>query len=127
MAEMTLTRWMVVGSVLSWLAVTTVAGPSTTLEVFFGMLGPLLVTLVSWVMADRTYRLNPERLTALMITAFAAKLVFFGGYVAVGLGLLGLEPVPFVASFTAYYIALHMTEAAGLHRLFTGPAHLPVR
>ncbi len=119
---MNLARWIVVGSVISWLAVTAVAGESTRLEVFFGMLGPLLVTVGSWVMADRTYRANPERLTALMVTAFAAKLVFFGGYVAVGLGLLGLAPVPFVASFTAYYITLHMTEAALLRRLFAAPA-----
>ena len=121
---MNLARWMAAGSVLSWLAITAVAGPSTRLEVFWGMLGPLLVTIVSWVVADRTYRADPERLTALMVTAFAAKLVFFGGYVAVCLGLLGLEPVPFVASFTAYYITLHMTEAAGLRRLFAGSAQL---
>jgi len=116
------TALIAAGCVLSWLAVTAIAGPSTRLEVFVGMLGPLLVTIVSWVMADRTYRSSPERLTALTVTAFAAKLVFFGGYVSVGLGLLGLAPVPFVASFTAYYIALHMTEAAGLRRLFAGPA-----
>ncbi len=122
---MNLARWMAsiaVGCVLSWLVVTSLTGPSTRFEVFFGMLGPLLVTTVSWVMADRTYRSNPERLTALMVTAFAAKLVFFGGYVAVGIGLLRLAPVPFVASFAAYYIALHLTEAAGLHRLFARPA-----
>lgn len=122
---MNLARWMAsmaAGCVLSWLVVTSLAGPSTRFEVFFGMIGPLLVTTVSWVMTDRTYRSNPERLTALMVTAFAAKLVFFGGYVAVGLRVLGLAPVPFVASFTAYYIALHMTEAAGLRRLFAGPA-----
>lgn len=125
---MNLARWIVGGSVLSWLAVAAIVGPSTRLEVFFGMLGPLCVTLVSWVMAERTYRSNPERLTALMVTAFAAKLVFFGGYVTVGLGLLGLAPVPFVASFTAYYITLHMTEAAGLRRLFAGPGQpAPVR
>jgi hypothetical protein len=113
---------MVAGCVLSWLAVTAVAGPSTRLEVLAGMLGPLLVTVVSWEMAERTYRSRPDRLTAVMATGFAAKLVFFGGYVAAGLGMLGLAPVPFVASFTAYYIALHMTEAVGLRRLFAGPS-----
>ncbi len=119
---MNLARWMVVGSVISWLAVTAIAGPATRLEVFLGMLGPLLVTVVSWVMADRTYRTAPERLTPLTVTSFALKLVFFGGYMALALAWLGLAPVPFVASFTAYYITLHMTEAAGLRRLFAGPA-----
>ena len=40
-------------------------------------------------------------LTAVMIAAFAGKMVFFGAYVAVVLRGLSLRPVPFVASFTA--------------------------
>ena len=53
-----------------------------------------------------------------MIAAFAAKMVFFGAYVAVMLLALALRPVPFVASFTAYFIALHLIEALCLKRLF---------
>ena len=47
-----------------------------------------------------------------MMAAFAAKMVFFGAYVAVMLqGRLRVRPVPFVASFTAYFIALYLVEA----------------
>ncbi len=119
---MNLARLMAAGSGLSWLAITVIAGPSTRLEVFLGMLGPLLVSIVSWLMAGRMFRARPERLTALMVTAFAAKLAFFGGYVTLCLGPLGLAPAPFAASLTVYYIALHLTEAVGLRRLFAGPA-----
>jgi uncharacterized membrane protein YdfJ with MMPL/SSD domain len=87
-------------------------------EVLAGMLGPLLVAVATWEMADQTFRLSPERLTARMITAFAAKMVFFGAYVAVMLLALSLRPIPFVASFTAYFIALHFAEALCLRRLF---------
>jgi len=31
-----------------------------------------------------------------------------------------LQPVPFVASFTAYFITLHIVEALYLQRLFAG-------
>ena len=55
-----------------------------------------------------------------MITAFAFKLVFFGGYVAVMLRVLQLRPVPFVVSFSSYFIALHFVEAFCLQRLFAG-------
>ncbi len=41
---------------------------------------------------ERTYRRNPERLTAVMIAAFAGKMVFFGAYVAVMLRVLSLRP-----------------------------------
>jgi hypothetical protein len=109
---------MIGGSVASWLVATAVTGPVMGREVLAGMLGPLLVAVVTWEMADKTFRQNPERLTARMITAFAAKLVFFGAYVAVMLLALALRPIPFVVSFTAYFIALHLAEALYLRRLF---------
>jgi hypothetical protein len=37
------------------------------------------------------------------------------------LAVLALRPVPFVASFTSYFIALYMTEALCLRRLYTSP------
>ena len=54
---------------------------------------------------------DPERLTSLMIAAFAGKMVFFGAYVAVMLKVLSLRPVPFVVSFTSSFIALYLMEA----------------
>jgi hypothetical protein len=116
---------MIGGSVASWLVASAVTGPVMGREVLAGMLGPLLVAVVTWEMADKTFRLNPERLTARMITAFAAKMVFFGAYVAVMLLALSLRPIPFVVSFTAYFIALHFAEALCLRRLFaTGARHV---
>lgn len=115
---MTPATWMIGASVASWLVATAVTGPVMGREVLAGMLGPLLVAVATWEMADKTFRRNPERLTARMITAFAAKMVFFGAYVAVMLLALALRPIPFVVSFTAYFIALHLAEALCLRRLF---------
>jgi hypothetical protein len=36
------------------------------------------------------------------------------------LGVLSLRPVPFVASFTGYFIALYLAEALCLRRLLAG-------
>ena len=112
--------WMVAASVVSWLTVTALVGADTGLDVLLGMVGPLVVASATWVLAGRTFTRHPERLTSLMIQAFAGKLVFFGVYVAVMLKVLFLRPVPFVVSFTAYFIALHLTEALLLRRLFAG-------
>ena len=91
-------------------------------EVLFGALGPLVVAAGSWVLVKRTYRRRPERLTAVMIAAFAGKMVFFGAYVAVAIAVLSLRPVPFVVSFTVCFIGFHMIEALGLRRLLaSGP------
>ena len=87
-------------------------------EVWFGMFGPLIVVSVTWVLTEQVYKTHPERLTSVMISAFAGKLIFFAAYVGFAIGLLGLEPVPFAASFAGYFIALHLVEALWLKRLF---------
>lgn len=85
--------------------------------VLLGALGPLVVAAASWALARRTWRAEPARLTGVMIAAFAGKMVFFGAYVACMLTVLPLRPVPFVTSFTASFIALHLAEAIALRRL----------
>jgi hypothetical protein len=87
-------------------------------EVWIGMLAPLIAASATWMLTERVHRANPGRVTAVMISAFAGKLVFFGAYVGLAIGVLDVKPVPFAASFTGYFIALHMIEAHWLKRLF---------
>jgi hypothetical protein len=119
---MRLVGWMAAACGISWLGVTAILGPRTRLAILVGMLGPLLAASVTWILAERTFRRAPGRLTALMIKAFFGKIVFFGIYVAFALNAGTLSPVAFVVSFTSYFIALHTLEAFLLHRLFTGGA-----
>jgi hypothetical protein len=111
--------WMTGASVASWLIVTALAG-GARLEVLFGMLGPWLSACGTWAAVEAAHRTAPARVTAVMIGGFAAKMVFFGVYVAVMLEMLELRPIPFVASFTAYFIALYAMEAVFLKRLTFG-------
>jgi len=118
--------WMVGASVLSWLIVSRAASGANP-EVLYGMVAPLVVAAVSWIVTERTYRSKPERLTGVMVQALAVKAVFFGAYVVGMLRVVGLRPVPFVVSFTSYFIALHVTEAVFMQRLFTSAAAAPPR
>jgi hypothetical protein len=111
--------WMVGACLASWLTVAALVDARTRIEVLFGMLGPLAVTIATWVVMERTYRCNPAALTSVMMAAFGVKLVFFGVYVAVMLGLLLLRPVPFVASFTSCFIGLYLIMALSMRRLFS--------
>ena len=115
---MTPVAWMAGASVVSWLIASRAAGPEANPEVLYGMLAPLVVAVVSWIVIERTYRSDPARLTRVMVEGLAVKAVFFGAYVAGMLRVIGLRPVPFVVSFTSYFIALHVTEAMFLRRLF---------
>lgn len=114
--------WMAAASLASAavvIAVIAARGGGAGVEIACGMAAPLAAASVSWVLTERTYTRRPEQLTALMMTAFAVKIVFFGAYVAVMLKAAGLRPVPFVASFTGYFIALYLIEALLMRRLFT--------
>jgi len=110
--------WMVGSAGLSWLVVAAIPGVESDREVLLGMLAPLMGAVGTWVLVARTYWSKPERLTSLMVAAFGAKLVFFGAYVTVMLKVLSVRPLPFVISFTTYFIGLHIFEALCLQRLF---------
>jgi hypothetical protein len=106
--------WAAVGAVVSALPFALRFGAA----VWLGMIAPLVVAVTSWMLAEHWYRKNPARMTQVMMTAFAGKLVFFGAYVGLVVGMLDVAPIPFAVSFTGYYIALHMLEALWLKRLF---------
>ena len=111
------TWWMIAASLGAWLGAAVVVDSRTALEALLGMTGPLVVVCGTWLLMERTYRVNPERLTSMMMAAFAAKMVLFGAYVAVMLGVLSLRPVPFIASFTTSFIALYLMQALCLRRM----------
>lgn len=106
-------------SAASWFVAALIVDRRTGVEILFGMLGPLIATTSSWVLTERVYRHRAEVLTRVMATAFAAKVLFFAVYTAAGILLLRLRPVPFVISFTGYFIGLYLMEALYLRRLFS--------
>jgi hypothetical protein len=112
--------WMAAVSLGSGLLAMAIVGRQAGVEVLLGMCAPLAAACVSWVLTERTYKRDPQRLTGLMLGAFGVKILFFGAYVAVMLEVVGLRPAPFVASFTSYFIALYLTEALLMRRLFAG-------
>ena len=109
-------RLMVAGSLGSSLLATALLGDAAGPEVVLGMLGPLVAVTVSWVLIERACQRNPAGVTPLMIKAFAVKMVFFGAYVVVVVGVLDIRPVVFVTSFTGYFLALYFVEAVLLNR-----------
>ena len=110
--------WMAAASLASAALAIAVVGRHIGAEVLLGMLAPLAAAGVSWLLTERTFKRNPEQLTRLMIGAFGAKMLFFGVWVAVMVKVVGLRPVPFIVSFTSYFIALYSTEALLMRRLF---------
>ena len=115
---MTPVGWMVGPSVAGWVIAAVLFGRQTGVAVFFGMIAPLAAVVVSWLLVERAHRRDPRSVTGVLMAGFAGKMVFFGGYLVVVLRVLGVRPVPFIASFTAYFIGLYLVEALYLKRLF---------
>src|SRR5437868_3132516 len=112
--------WMVAASLVSWGVVAAAVNRQTRIDILFGMLGPLAAVTGTWIVAERSHRKErPVELTALLLTGFVFKMVFFGAYVAVMLRVVGLRPTTFFASFTSYFIALYLMEALYMKRLFS--------
>jgi hypothetical protein len=111
--------WIVAASVAAWLVAAALVDSQTAIDVLLGMLAPVAVVSGTWVLMERAYARHPERLTGLMIKAFAGKVVLFGAYVVVMLGLLSRRPAPFIVSFTGSFIVLYACEAMLLRRLLS--------
>ena len=109
--------WMRPGGLGSGAAIAAAAGPAVTPELWFGLAAPLLSAVVTWIVIERTQRTAPARMTSVLMAAFGIKVILFGAYVIAVLAGLSLRPVPFIASFTGYYVLLHATEAVLLKRL----------
>src|SRR5215831_4328049 len=108
--------WMIAGCLASWGVVVAVGSPSLRFAVGLGMAGPLVAAIVTWLMMSRTLAVDPAQMAGRMFLGLGLKMVFFGVYVVAAIRGLGAELVPFIASFTGYFVALHAVEAILLRR-----------
>lgn len=114
---------MIGGSLVSWGGITLAGGAEMNPELAIGMAGPLTSATATWVAVGRAQAIAPARVTGVLIAGFIAKMLFFAALVGV-VAALGLRPRPFVVSFAAYFIALHVLEAFYLRRVFAGAESL---
>ena len=101
--------WMSAGCLGSWLIAAGIAGYST--ELVLGMVGPLVAAIATWLLVERTHRQDPSKVTGLLMTAFAVKMLFFGAYVVAISRVPQLNVVAFGAAFFSYFVVLYIVQA----------------
>ncbi|MDA1094326.1 MAG: hypothetical protein O3A25_13800 [Acidobacteria bacterium] len=99
--------------------VTSLVAPHAAAAALMGMAAPLIIGIATILMVERTTQHAPEALTSRMTIAFLAKMLFYAAYVSVVIALVTTNPLPFMLSFTVYFIALQITEALYFKTLFT--------
>jgi hypothetical protein len=77
---------------------------------------------VAWWLISQAARRDVSRLQTVLLRSFAAKMFLYAAYVVIAVQVLSVDFVPFVVSFTIYFVALHATEALLLRRLTTRAA-----
>ena len=110
------------GSILAAIvfnAVSRAAGLGAEREIWFGMLGPMLASVVTWVVIGREKILNQQKMLRCLIQAFVVKFLFFGAYIIVLVKTDQVRPGFFVCCFAVFYIALHVAETFELRRVQT--------
>jgi hypothetical protein len=112
---MTVIAWMTGICLASWLAVAALV-PSATAAAGLGMAGPLVAADATWWLISRAARRDMASVQAVLLRSFAAKMIFYAAYLVVVVRVVSVDFMPFVVSFTSYFVALHATEALLLRR-----------
>ena len=86
-------------------------------EIFLGMIAPLVVGIVSIQISKNVYQKSPEKLTTSLTKSFFIKMVLYALYFIVILSFYNFEPIPFVISFTGFFILFYVIEAVLLQKL----------
>ncbi len=110
--------YIIVLCVASWALASWVFAPQVGVEIFLGMIAPLLLAIGTVLMVRRIYQKDRTHLTAFMTKALLGKMVLYGVYVALVVGWFSFEAIPFAISFTTYFIGLHLAEALHFRALF---------
>ena len=92
--------------------------PEYFIEIILGMLAPLLVSIISIIQINNLYKNDPQKITATITKSFLFKMIFFAIYFIIILSIYAFKPIPFVISFTGFFILFYVIEAVFLQKLF---------
>lgn len=86
-------------------------------EIFLGMAAPLLLSIVSVLWNESSFKKSPQQLTNTLIKTFIARVVFFAIYFVLVFTYYDFEPIPFIISFTGFFMIFYIIEALFLQKL----------
>lgn len=91
--------------------------PQYVNEIFLGMISPLIIGIISIQVSKNVFQKSPEKLTASLTKSFLIKMVLYALYFIVILSFYNFEPIPFIISFTGFFILFYVIEAIFLQKL----------
>ena len=104
----------------SWLFVSKVFFEEYFIEIFLGMVAPLIIGLISVFKIKSIFLNFPQKLTSFMIKSFVVKMIAYGIYIVGIVTFSTFNPPQFFISFIFYFGALHVLEALFISSVFKG-------
>ena len=101
------------GAVLS-IGILGIAGwifPLYLLELFLGWFGPVSAGFITMYFVIQAAKIDPYSVTKTLTKGFALKMVFYGLYIIIFFKLYSFKPIPFLCSFSGFFLGLHALEA----------------
>ena len=86
-------------------------------EIFLGMVAPLLLSIVSILWSESSFKKSPQILTNTLIKTFIARAIFFALYFILIFTYYDFEQIPFIISFTSFFMIFYVIEALFLQKL----------
>ena len=80
-------------------------------EIFLGMFLPWIISLISISKTHSVYNIDPDKLIKQRTTAMLMKMLYYGLLLIIIFTFISFNPLPFIISFTSYFLMLHLTEA----------------
>lgn len=85
--------------------------PDFRSDIFFGWLGPAAAGFFSTLMLTHAAKKDKRSVTKSIQKGFVIKMAYYGIYIIAVYKLNGFEPVPFMCSFSGFFLGLHALEA----------------
>tara|TARA_B110000014_G_C20119610_1_gene592726 strand:+ start:951 stop:1298 length:348 start_codon:yes stop_codon:yes gene_type:complete len=91
--------------------------PMFLFEIFFGWLLPAFAGTVTMYFVLSSSNKEPTALTKILAIGFAIKMLYYGIVILLLIKLYAFEPIPFICSFSGFFMGLHAIEAVIIKRI----------
>ena len=91
--------------------------PVYGLELFLGWILPVLAGTVTLYFIGSAAQKDPFLVTKTLAKGFTLKMVYYGAAILTLFKLYSFEPIPFICSFSGFFLGLHVLEAVIIKRI----------
>ncbi len=85
--------------------------PEISREILLGMIFPWSMFLLSVLITQIMHLKFSFNITKYLGIAMITKMILYGIIIVAIFSFMSFNPIPFIISFTGYYLMLHLTEA----------------